>query len=731
MKTLLSQFCDDFSAALAPILPRLKDFADRIGQERAAGSAAPRPALVPREQVADFREVSLRLRALADKVAEQQAYVLIFGPLKSGKSTLMNAISGSYVSEVTALPAYPCMVYVRHAPKLEFLVTRYSGDTQTFGSSASMRMQIGRDHGELAERIRAEERSGRDFDPALHFPAAIRRIDVKVSAPDLAESGAVLVDTPGLYSRMKFGYDRMTREFRDAAACAIFVVKTDNLFLEQVFDEFNDLLQLFSRIFLVVNLDGNKRDLKPDGTLAPSLEREDPVRVIEAFETLSMTSPLKSAIEAGRLRIYPVDLLQAASERLRSRQGSAEPSHNRGDFEAFIQDLSDYLSSTDYLVAFLGDSLRQADLLLEESQRLCRHHALRSLLVKADDLEREKRHQQQLLGAIDRLAGEDWTAAFGALGRRLVESGQSAQAPLEDQARRGIQNALRGWFQSDRSLAALIDGELAPLLTGFQSELAGELQLALRQAAGGAHAGAVLPNERLGDLERLRLSLADFAAEGLVAVSPRATVKAERPSLDVSELPVRRTLWDWLFFRSQAAVRRRLFGAAGAGQQPIPRHVKEQRLGEAGLRFLSDQLEDLLDGWFTAQTQRIGAQLAADYRRPVLAALLGRLEARRQEGLLELESIEQQLGELAQITRSLRELEQELAAGDERIALLSERYQATDPRELVRELQPVPRREPSEGAVGAPPELPAERELDPSEARARPAPGPDSDRAEI
>jgi hypothetical protein len=114
-----------------------------------------------------------------------------------------------------------------------------------------------------------------------------------------------------------------------------------------------------------------------------------------------------------------------------------------------------------------------------------------------------------------------------------------------------------------------------------------------------------------------------------------------------------------------------------------------------------------------------------------LAALLGRLEARRQEGRLELESIEQQLGELAQITRSLRELEQELAAGDERIALLSERYQATDPRELVRELQPVPRREPSEGAVGAPPELPAERELDPSEARARPAPGPDSDRAEI
>ena len=32
------------------------------------------------------------------------------GPLKSGKSTLLNAISGSYVSEVTTLPAYADLV---------------------------------------------------------------------------------------------------------------------------------------------------------------------------------------------------------------------------------------------------------------------------------------------------------------------------------------------------------------------------------------------------------------------------------------------------------------------------------------------------------------------------------------------------------------------------------------------------------------------------------------------
>jgi ribosome biogenesis GTPase A len=42
--------------------------------------------------------------------------VLIFGPLKSGKSTLMNAIAAAYVSEVSSLPAYPCLVCVRVEP---------------------------------------------------------------------------------------------------------------------------------------------------------------------------------------------------------------------------------------------------------------------------------------------------------------------------------------------------------------------------------------------------------------------------------------------------------------------------------------------------------------------------------------------------------------------------------------------------------------------------------------
>ena len=69
------------------------------------------------------------------------------------------------------------------------------------------------------------------------------------------------------------------------------------------------------------------------GTLVPSLEQEDPLRIIDAFENLAMGAPLKRAADAGRLKLYPVDLLRAASARLAGRlraRGSPGPGGLRG-----------------------------------------------------------------------------------------------------------------------------------------------------------------------------------------------------------------------------------------------------------------------------------------------------------------------------------------------------------------------------------------------------------------
>src|SRR5215213_3695039 len=314
MKTEISRFCETLLQSINAMPPALAQAAECI--ENTADEAMLDAPL------ASLNQVRAHLRSLVEKLESQQAYLLIFGPLKSGKSTLMNAISGSYVSEVTSLPGYPCLVYVSNAAEPHYSVTRYNGRQSVFADGMVLKDVIADSHVALAQQIRAVEKRGDEFDPRNHFTEAIRRIDVKLPVPSLAESSTVLVDTPGLYSRMNFGYDVLTREFRDSAACAVFVVKTDNLFLEQVFTEFSQLLDLFSRIFLVINVDSSKRDLQADGTLVPSAESATPEKVVEAFTTLSMSGPLRQAYEQNRVRIHALDLLNAASGLLAKKEGT-------------------------------------------------------------------------------------------------------------------------------------------------------------------------------------------------------------------------------------------------------------------------------------------------------------------------------------------------------------------------------------------------------------------------
>ncbi|MEZ5979120.1 MAG: GTPase domain-containing protein [Planctomycetota bacterium] len=698
MKTLLSQFCSEFGAAVEPLVGPLRNFCDVLQAAEDAGVVG----LEAKPYVAGFHDVSHQLSVLVDKVAQQQAYVLIFGPLKSGKSTLMNSISAAYVSEVTALPAYPCMVYVSHAPQREFVVTRYNGDTNTFTSPASMRMQVSRDHAELADRIRREEDAGRDFDPALHFPEAIRRIDVRVPAEELRTSGAVLVDTPGLYSKMKFGYDRMTREFRNTAACAIFVVKTDNLFLEQVFAEFSELLELFSRIFLVVNLDTTKMDLRPDGSLSPSLEREDPVRIIEAFETLAMSASLKQAVDEGRLKIYPTDLLRAASQRLQeSVSGSPTPAP-AVDFRSFLQDLTDYLNSTDYLVAFLGDSLRHGGALVDEARGLCKHEGLRRL---ADDAERLKRERTRLVAELDatnKLLETDWKACFAPLADRVVDASEAEAASLRRTALKGVRGAVDGWMATDDSLKTLLDEGVAQVLAGYQRDFAAACETKLRSSVEGPFGGASIPDTTARELERAGIDLARFSPEGLLTILPREYTEQVALRIDVEAMPVRKTMLDWVLFRSRAGIRRRLVGNASNPANAIPRGEKQRRFDDATLDFVEDEILERLEGFFDGARTRIAQGMARDYSRTVASALQRTLDTRRQAQQKDLARVASQLGRLEELSEGLRTLEHVLESTARDVAALNETYVHTDPGELrtafeseslsIGEIEPQPRR---------------------------------------
>jgi energy-coupling factor transporter ATP-binding protein EcfA2 len=689
MKTRLSQFCDQFEHAVRPVLAPLSEFVEAL-ESVGKSAAGPQVSTLPA-----FRDVDHQLRVLADKVAEQQAYVLIFGPLKSGKSTLMNAIGAAYVSEVTALPAYPCMVYVSHSPTREFVVTRYDGERQTFGAPASMRMQVNRDHAELADRIRAVEKQGLVFEPAEHFPEAIRRIDVKVPAQALADSGAVLVDTPGLYSKMKFGYDQMTREFRNAAASAIFVVKTDNLFLEQVFEEFQSLLDLFSRIFLVVNVDTTKQDLRPDGSLAPSLEREDPVRVIEAFETLSMSDSLKSAVDEGRLCIYPVDLLRAASARLRSGLGAGEDGQRdnytgREDFEGFLRDLTDYLNSNEYLLAFLSDSLRHGRQLLERADDLARDESVAALARRAAQLAAERDEVTRRAIDLESLREHAWPAAFSGLGSHLVNENQASAPEMWKRAMRRIGHAVDGWFESDGSVQELLDRNVGDELAAFQREYAELAERSLRERVADATAGGLVPEELAQAAERVGVRLADFAASGLVAVLPSGAVDALSIHLDLEELPIRKGILDYLLFRRAARIRRRLVGDLREPTRRIPRGEKARRLAERGREWLHTEIHARVDGALDGVTRRIAEHLGNEYAAALCTALETELARLAQRNDARLGEILEELEELEVLSERLALLRTRVASSRDVLDGLAEIYADTEASALT-EVVPMPR----------------------------------------
>lgn len=679
MRTLLSQFCEAFDATVRPLLTP-------IGKAATTLTGASDDLDLPEVRAA-LLDLQHQVQGLVDKVADQQAYVLLFGPLKSGKSTLMNALAGAYVSEVSSLPAYPCMVYLSHAERRAFYVSRYNGETERFTDPSALYGHISRAHGELASRLRSAESEGKAFDPQLHFPEAIRKVDARLPAGDLSQSGAVLVDTPGLYSRMKFGYDRMTRDFRDSASCAIFVVKSDNLFLEQVFEEFEDLLDLFSRIFLVVNLDTSKSDLSPDGTLVPSLEQEDPLRIIDAFENLAMSKPLKDAADEGRLKIYPVDLLGAASQRLREAKPEEEPARGKSNFDAFLGDLTEYLNSTDYLVAFLGDSLRRADGLLDELDDLVEHDGISALRAHTDALDAERQDLQRRRHAVHRLEAFDWRQSFQELDEKLGPAIRDRARTARVDTERELDQLVDRWFQTDASLESLIKDDLEPRLSRYEKELTAFVAATLEEEVKPGTAGLLLPSEIGADLHAAQLDMTRLGLESLGSMDHGSVLGHVKAPLSAEKIPVRKSIADWFLLRTRAACRKRLFGDSSNATARIPVEKKLSRLGDDARQAIRREL-DLFKGRFFQETvQRTHRFLIGRYADAAVDAMKSQLKDRDNALSAETQAVVDRLVEHRKVLSHLASLRTASAQARGGIEELTATYGQTEPEKLI---QPVP-----------------------------------------
>ncbi|MCB1677590.1 MAG: dynamin family protein [Halioglobus sp.] len=664
MKTNMQEFCKVFSRELEPFGEALRQALSGLPRREDIRPIA--------ATILELQEVQQRLSTLREKVSNQRTFLLIFGPLKSGKSTLMNALSGAYVSEVSSLPAYPALVYVKNGERQRFEATDYEGSTREFPDNMSLSAAVQRDHANLADAIVAAENQGESFEPQRHYPQAIRRMDIEVPAAHLAESGSVLVDTPGLYSHMKFGYDQMTRDFRDTAACAIFVVKTDNLFFEKVFEEFEELLSCFSRIFLVANIDSSKQDLQADGTLQPSLESRDPQKIIDSFRSLSMSATLRDAIEDDRLKIYPIDLQAAASRTLRTTAATGPATADEeGDevaagpgsdgFDQFVTDLTGYLNSSDYLHDFMVDSLRLAQDLTAEAARLVSGESADALHNSNRQAREELGHERIRLAALEALQQQqDWSTAFATLreskDRQLGAAMEQGTTRLESACR----EQLAAWMETDESWNDLLERRLVPQLQQESARQSEQLFKVLHTQTESGHAGA-----EFSEAQRTALREAGLAADQvLCGYQPsQATIQATTPSLalDIEEIPVTRTLGDYFLFRSRNRVRQEIFG--DNGNRNIDPAVKRKRLKEGSLEKIRAAMRETVSRKMPELQKRYADELVDKHVRQCTEAL--------QNGIVQRET---QLQEWIISTEPVLRLRQQAEEVLERIKDSSERF---------------------------------------------------------
>jgi len=337
-----------------------------------------------------------------------------------------------------------------------------------------------------------------------------------------------------------------------------------------------------------------------------------------------MSAPLKAAAEAGRLGIYPVDLLGAASARIRGSDSSQGDQHAHGAerFDALLTDLTDYLNSSEYLRAFLNDSLRRAGSILGDLGDLTRHEAVSQLTREADALQQQRQETLTVRQAAIKLDAVDWKQQFQPLLDFLLTQGRQQAGEIRKTTGQALRGAAKAWFENDRSLAHLCDKEIAPLLNTCRTQLLHFLQGEMTRQLPGMHETSIAVSPEIcGDAAAIDIDLGALARSAMEKAVGTAGPAPVRSKLNADQIPVRRGLWDCLLFRSKASVRRRMFGPSNAPSLPIAAVLKSKRIGQAGREVMenvtSKQFNVLLNTASTELPTELVGNFAAEFVGPM------------------------------------------------------------------------------------------------------------------
>ena len=242
------------------------------------------------------------------------------------------------------------------------------------------------------------------------------------------------------------------------------------------------------------------------------------------------------------------------------------------------------------------------------------------------------------MASVDILREIDWNNAFAdAMDEHEAVLRRDATRYLDRLVARASE-VIDAWFDSDESLLQLEKDRLEPLLERETGVIMEESQHRMRALLAAPNAGAKFSPDEVGALITLDIDLNRRLLGGMDAVE--ATVRPPEAEVKIpsEQIPVRRTLSDFLFLRGGKRVRKALFGKAEAPAARMSPEQKEKRMGATGRQFLSDYVKDQMISSLVEHPREAGLEFLKAFVRQFQSMLEEILDEHREAALEELES---------------------------------------------------------------------------------------------
>lgn len=272
---------------------------------------------------------------LRARTKRAEVRILVLGPLKAGKSTLMNVLVGDpHISQISALPAYPCFVEVKDLER----------DAEGNPVEAARAIFYAPDNRVIKETTQQE---GETYLNALldEFMAQgdqaelkCERVEQRIAMPRSPDGlSLTLIDSPGLFFSRKVDnqffnrngwslasdsappdgegdYSGSTKRLYVEADVVIFAIRPEQLFFHVVSEWLRDFIRdELMRVFILVNASTHSKTQEGDRfTNYNQVERAEEIRGY--FIKHVADDALKARIvEDTRLSLRFADLLDVAT----------------------------------------------------------------------------------------------------------------------------------------------------------------------------------------------------------------------------------------------------------------------------------------------------------------------------------------------------------------------------------------------------------------------------------